>query len=130
MDLTELRTFAQDCQPIETDEEASLLLSTKVGQLSRVLLQTDAGTLESEAAMKKAVGGVIMAAIHVGEYHGVPTDEAVYDIIEQVEDRQATAQDMEDAMDELNYERIAQIMGMTDEEPEQIAETEDTEAFY
>lgn len=130
MDLTELRTFAQDCQPIETDEEASLLLSTKVGQLSRVLLQEDAGTPESETAVKEAVGGVIMAAIHVGEYHDVSTDEAVHDIIEEVEKRQDTAQKMEDAMDALDYERIAEIMGMADEEPEQIAETEDTEAFY
>ena len=130
MDLTELRTFAQGCQPIETDEEASLLLSTKVGQLSHVLLQADDGTLESEAAVKKAVGGVIMAAIHVGEHHDVPTDEAVHDIIEQVEGRQATAQDMQDAMDALDYERIAEIMGMSDQKPEQIAETEDTEAFY
>lgn len=130
MDLTELRTFAQDSQPIETDTEASLLLSTKVGQLSRVLLQEDAGTVESEEAVKQAVGGVIMAAIHVGEYHDVHTDEALHKIIEQVEERQATAQKMEDAMDALDYERIAEIMGMTDEEPEQIDTTKDTEAFY
>lgn len=134
MEIEKLMEFADDTQPITSDEEASLLLSAKMGQLSQALLRKDSDTLQNEDAVQEAIGGVLMAVFHAAEYHDVDTEEAIGDVIDEVETRRQKSIDLEEAIECLDYKRIAELMGMVDEEekPENYELTEEstTEAFY
>lgn len=98
--------------------EVICLLSAKVGQMAEFFLRVDGQPVPEESKdelVKDMLGATVMILAQVAHTHDVSLEEAVENRFGAYEEDKETEKAIEAAMDDLDVEKLADELGLTED---------------
>ena len=135
MDISTLQEYVRVQADDEDGDIGLRLLTAKLGQMAEFSIGVEDADLSEEdvaEAYGDLLGGLMVIVAHTAMEQGVDLNHAVAERISHMQKRMSKQEEMEEAMENLNFEKIANELGLLEDDDgdeEQDDDESDDRAF-